>query len=400
VIVSLAMSAATAFVVMTALVLLSPDPQFRMALTATLPVMLLGPLVNAAQEMNRAQHRVRRYSVLRLCQDVGALSLGTVLAWLTGLGPAAPFVGLACVLAVLAAVEGSRLWRESRSGAFHLTRSRRYAAYGFPLAIALLLNIALDTGDRFLIAWFLGPEAVGSYAAAYGMASKSLGLLCMWATAAGAPMMMAAWEREGPQAVREVSRQVARALMLVAAPAATGLALVAQPLAEVMIGEAMRAATAHIMPWIALSGLMNGFVLYYLSESFQLSRRTGLRAALMAIPAIANVGLNILLLPQVGLIGAAWSMAACYVLALVLLAVVGRRFTPLAWPWLDFARIGGACAAMAIVVLYLPSHGGLAELILKAATGAGAYVIAALAFDAAGARSALQGFLSRRARQA
>src|SRR6185503_1799287 len=155
----------------------------------------------------------------------------------------------------------------------------------------------LDTGDRFLIAWFLGPEAVGVYAAGYGVADKSVGLLCAWAAAAGAPMMMAAWEREGPAAVREVSRQVARTLMLVAAPAAAGLALVAQPLSEVMIGEELRTEAAQIMPWIALSGLINGFVLCYLSEAFQLSRRTGLRAALMAIPAVANVALNIVLLP-------------------------------------------------------------------------------------------------------
>jgi O-antigen/teichoic acid export membrane protein len=397
---SLACSAAGAFAVMTALVLLTPDPQFRMALAATLPLMLLTPLVNAAQEINRAQQRVTRYSIVRVCQDAGAFALGTLLAWRTGLGPAAPFVGLACALAVLAAVEGSRLWRESSGGDFHHMRSGRYLAYGFPVAIALLLNTALDTGDRFLIAWFLGPEAVGVYAAAYGMASKSVGLLCMWATAAGAPMMMAAWERGGPEIVREVSRQVARTLMLVAAPAATGLALVAQPLAEVMVGEEVRAGAAGIMPWIAVSGVMNGFVLYYLTEAFQLSKRTGLRAALMAIPAIANVGLNIVLLPLIGLMGAVWSTVACYALAVVLLAVVGRKLAPLAWPWGDFARIGGACAAMAVVVMSLPSAGGLAELILKAAAGAGVYVIAAFAFDAAGARTALRGFLSRRVLQA
>jgi O-antigen/teichoic acid export membrane protein len=104
-------------------------------------------------------------------------------------------------------------------------------------------------------------------------------------------MMMAAWEREGPEAMREVSA-LARTLLLIAAPAATGLALVAQPLSEVMIGEDMRAQAASIMPWIALSGLINGFVLHYVSEAYQLSHRTDLRAWLMLIPALANLALN------------------------------------------------------------------------------------------------------------
>jgi O-antigen/teichoic acid export membrane protein len=227
-----------------------------------------------------------------------------------------------------------------------------------------------------------------------------VGLLCAWAAAAGAPMMMAAWEREGAEAVREVSRQVARALLLIAAPAATGLALVARPLADVMIGEEMRAQAAAIMPWIALSGLMSGFVMFYASEAFALAKRTDLRAWLMAIPAAANLALNAVLLPRIGVMGAVYATVACYALALALLAGVGRKLAPLSWPWTDFAKVAGACAAMAIIVRLMPPVGGLPELTLKAAVGVAAYVLAAVALDAAGAREALQGFVSRRARQA
>jgi O-antigen/teichoic acid export membrane protein len=395
----LAASAALGIAMMSVAVLIASDPVLRAALIAAMTTMALTPLVNAAQEMNRAQQRVARYSTLRVIQDLGAFAIGTFLAWRTGLGPAAPFVGLASVLALLAVVEGSRLWRESRGGQFERTRVKPYLAYGVPVALALSLNIALDAGDRILIALFLGPEAVGIYAAGYGIADKTVGLLCIWAAAAGGPMMMAAWERDGPEAVREVSSHVARTLMLIAAPAAAGLALVAQPLAEVMIGEEMRTQAAAIIPWIALSGLINGFVLHYVSEAFQLSRRTALRAGLMVIPAVANVALNIILLPWIGLMGAVYATVACYALALVLLAAVSRRLAPLAWPWMDFLRIAGACAAMAIAVRLLPALGGVAELSLKACTGAVVYVLAALAFNAAGARAAAQQFILRRAQR-
>lgn len=394
----LACSAAIGIALMAGAILIATDPALRLALAVGMTAMALAPLVNAAQEISRARDRVRRYSTLRVIQDLGAFTLGTFLAWQTGLGPAAPFAGLASVLAVLACIEGARLWRESRGGQFESARVRPYLAYGVPLAIALALNIALDAGDRFLIALFLGPEAVGIYAAGYGLADKSVGLLCIWAGAAGGPMMMAAWEREGAPGVRQASAHAARSLMLIAAPAAAGLALVAQPLSEVMIGETMRAQAAAIIPWIALSGLINGFVLHYVSEAFQLSKRTGLRAALMVIPALANIALNIILLPRVGLMGAVWSTVACYALALVLLALAGRRLIPLAWPWTDFLRVAGSCAAMAIVVRLLPSPGGLPELLLKAAAGALTYGLAAVIFDAAGARSAVQQFATRRAR--
>ena len=395
----LAASSALGIALMLGAILIATDPMLRMALTAAMSTMVLAPLVNAAQEMNRAQQRVSRYSTLRVCQDIGAFALGTFLAWQTGLGPAAPFAGLASVLALLATVEGSRLWRESKGGQFKPERVKPYLSYGVPVALALALNIALDAGDRFLIALFLGPEAVGVYAAGYGIADKSVGLLCAWAAAAGAPMMMAAWEREGPEAVREVSRHVARTLLLIAAPAATGLALVAQPLSEVMIGEDMRAQAASIMPWIALSGLINGFVLHYVSEAYQLSHRTDLRAWLMLIPALANLALNAILLPWIGLMGAVYSTVACYALALLLLAGVARKLAPLSWPWRDFLKVAGACSAMAIAVRMAPSTGGMTELLMKASVGATIYVMTALVLDAAGARAALQQFTSRRARR-
>ncbi len=376
------------------------NPALKLAILCAVAVMALQPLVAASQEMLRAQQRVARHSMVRVTLELGGFGAGALLAWRGGLGPAAPLAGLALMLAVTAVIEGARLWREARGGTFDRTQVKRHFGYGYPVALSLLLTLALDAGDRFMIAGFLGPEAVGVYAAGYGVADKTVALICAWAAAAGAPLMMAAWEREGPAAMRAVSAQVARTLLLVAAPAATGLALVSQPLADIMIGEAMRDEAARIMPWIALGGLLNGFVLFYLSESFQLARRTGLRAGLMAIPAVANLGLNAVLLPWIGLMGAVYATVACYALALVLLAAGSRKIAPLAWPWRDYARIAGACAAMAIVVRLMPATGGWSELMMKAAAGAVTYTLVALAFDAAGARGALLGLWRKRTAQA
>ncbi|MDZ4759726.1 MAG: lipopolysaccharide biosynthesis protein [Alphaproteobacteria bacterium] len=373
-------------------------PSMRMALAAAAGAMILAPLINVAQELNRAQGRVARYAAIRTFQDVGAFALGALLAWRTGFGPAAPFVGLASVLAVLAVIEGLRLVRASNRGQFDPARVRPYLAYGVPVALALALNIALDTGDRFLIALFLGPEAVAVYAAGYGIADKTIGLVCNLAAMAGAPLMLAAWETKDAAAMEAASSNLARLLLLIATPAAAGLALVAGPLAEVMIGESVRGTAAALIPWIAFSGLLNGFVLYYFSEAFLLSRRTDLRAGLMLIPALANLALNIVLLPRIGLMGAVYSTVACYGLALVLLAWVGRRLAPLSWPSADMVKIGASCAAMAICVALIPAWGGLAELLAKSSAGAIAYVACVLALDASGARTLLEGLRRRPAR--
>ena len=58
----LAASAGAGIVAMAVMVLVAVDPLMMMTLVATMIVMIVAPIVNAAQEMNRAQQRVARYS--------------------------------------------------------------------------------------------------------------------------------------------------------------------------------------------------------------------------------------------------------------------------------------------------------------------------------------------------
>src|SRR5690348_8624771 len=70
----LASSVAAAIAVMLVVISIAADPALRLALSVAGATMILTPLVNAAQEMNRALERVSRYSTLRIIQDVGAFA--------------------------------------------------------------------------------------------------------------------------------------------------------------------------------------------------------------------------------------------------------------------------------------------------------------------------------------
>ena len=140
---------------------------------------------------------------------------------------------------------------------------REWANYGVPIAAALILDILLSAADRFLILFYLGEPAVGEYTAGYGVADKTVLLICAWAAMAGSPLVMAAFERGGKHAAREEARGLASTLLLIGLPAATGLALVAKPLAEAMIGPDVREQAMRIIPWIAFAGLLNGLLIHY-----------------------------------------------------------------------------------------------------------------------------------------
>ena len=106
----------------------------------------------------------------------------------------------------------------------------------------------------------------------------------------------------------------------------------------------------------------------------------------MAIPAAANVILNLILIPRFGLNGALWATAASYALGAAASFALGRVALTLPFPASALARAGVATLAMALAVSWVPAFGGVVELMLKAGVGVVVYGALAAAFDVGGLR--------------
>jgi len=358
----------------------------KIAVLAGLGAILPRTLAKLAQERRRAAGEVRSAALLDIGLTAGGFVLGAALAF-AGLGGAAPLLGAGAAAAVCAAFVSSRDLKRAWAGRFEVERAKSYAAYGGPVALSLILALVLSTTDRFLIAAFLDEQAVGAYHAGYSLSNRTLDVLFIWLGAAGGPALIAALERGGAKALAEAAREQASLIVLVTLPAATGLALVAQPLAQIMVGEHLRDGAAQVTPWIAASGVFGGLTTYYFAQAFTLARRTGLLLAAMATPALANIGLNLLLIPRLGLTGALVATLASYGLGLIAAILLGRRAIALPLPWRAGAHAVLGSAAVALAVINLPAWGGLPELALKAGCGVLVYGLVAWLLDAGSVRS-------------
>jgi len=365
--------------------LLPVDPLFKLAVGVGLAGSPARCLVKLAQERYRAAGEVSKSALLDIATTIGALIIGVGFA-LAGAGGAAPLAGLGLApLAALPFILPSEL-RQARAGVVDAQRLRGYAAYGYPIAASLTLALVLASTDRFLLALFMDEAAVGAYHAGYSIANRTLDVLFLWLGSAGQPALVMALERGGRERLTEAAHEQASTFILIGLPAAAGVALVARPLAEVMIGEELRVAATAVTPWIAVSALLYGLTAYYFGQAFTLGRRTKLLLLAMIIPAAANVGLNIVLIPRFGVMGAAWATAISFGLGMVVTLALGRRVLPLPIPWDALIRCLVATGLMAVAVFALPPIGGLLELMMDATVGALIYAAAALTLNAAGVR--------------
>lgn len=372
------------------------DPHY----SAIFPWLFVATVFNSigqlAFEAHRAHQRIGRYALMSTARIVFGFVAGALVAYMGGYGAAAPFVGMVAACTTIGVIEGAWLWKRARGGTRSPERSRQWMSYGIPIAAAIALDIVLSVADRFLIDFYVDEAAVGAYAAGYGVADKTVLMICAWAALAGSPLIMAAYEKDGAEAASGAARGLFNTILFLGLPAATGLALVAQPLAEAMISQDLRVQAAEIIPWIAFAGLLNGLLIHYVSESFQLVRRTDQRALLMIIPAVSNIALNIVLLPSIGVMGAVYATVGSYALGVVLLGAVGRRHVVLPLPLAEIAKTVIAALAMWPVVALLPDWGSWPELFLKAGAGAVTYAFVALVLNAGDARNMLSSALNRR----
>ncbi len=359
----------------------------KMALGISLGCVVPRSLAKMVQEQRRSEGRVAQATLIDMAQTAGGFAIGIACA-LAGIGGASPVLGAGVIALICLPFIVREDWGRAVRGHFDPKRARLYAHYGFPVSASLILTLALYTADRFLIAHYLDDAQAGAYHAGFSLASRILDVLFVWFGAAGTPAMVHALESGGEPALRQTARQQLTTMAFILFPAVGGLIMVAPSLGGFLIGEGLRQQALMVTPLISAGALFSGLNTYYFLQAFTLAKRTRLLVVAMAIPAISNIALNVILIPRMGLMGAAVASAASFALGLAGSWMLGRKALALPVPLIELTRIGLCTAAMMAVVAATPSlFGGLLDAAIKATAGGCVYAALAWLLDLNGVRA-------------
>ena len=351
-------------------------------------------LVKLVQEQRRSIGRVSAAAGIDMLMTGGGFALGLVFAWL-GLKGAAPLAGLGAMAVVVLPFFAREDWGRAWKGQFSAGAARAYSQYGYPISLSLIMTIVLYTADRFMIAHFLSQADAGAYHAGFSIASRVIDVMFVWFGAAGVPAMINALENGGQASLNAEARRQIVLMALVLFPAVAGIISVAAPLSSVLIGEGLRGKALAITPLVTCGALLAGLNNGYFLLSFTLAKKTRLLVLAMLIPALANIALNWVLIPRLGLIGAAGAYLASFAIGIAAAWTLGRRAQPMPVPLVDLAKIAGAAGVMALALSLIPPLGVALDLALKPALGVLIYAALAYGLDLGGARGFADKALAR-----
>lgn len=253
------------------------------------------------------------------------------------------------------------------------------ALFGLPMLGSELSHVVLAMGDRFVIQRYLGAEELGIYAASHNMCDYLRNALLGALAGAAYPRCVRLWE-SGHRAELErflatfMHHYVAAALFLVALMAVAGGELMS------LLASAKFARGAEVTGWI-MAGLAVQTVLSVAAIGLLLAKRSLLVMVLVAAAGALSVLANVVLVPWIGIRGAAVSVLGVSLLLAAAQMTYARQTAPVVMPWRALVIYGPAALSAGLLAAQIDVGAHGLNLVARVATLAAVCLLSVATFD-------------------
>lgn len=207
----------------------------------------------------------------------------------------------------------------------------KYAlAFGFPVVIHLLMGSIHSYIDRIMLESYLPLSDLGIYSLGVSIAS----VLQMFITAfnqAFQPNYYELMEKKDRSTDKPITQIFTIWLSLITFATCMGI-IIGRPFLKVFAGSQF-GTTSEVFPYLLYATYIGSFYYFFSSPIFYF-KKTGLLPFITGSSAIINISLNLLLIPNHGIIGASIATIISHLWISVVSFTVGHRLYKMKWPYL------------------------------------------------------------------
>ncbi len=203
---------------------------------------------------------------------------------------------------------------------------KQFLRYGVPMIGVWGISWIMGYCDRYIIAVFYDSSQVGLYDMSYKLAENTINIAISAFTMGIMPALVYTWKKHGKKAVEKQTSTALKYYNLIAIPAVVGLCILSRKLFGTMIdlkyssGVGIIAIVSIGMYWNGLNGILN--------KIWQLNEKTKNIFYIMLVSVAVNIILNIILIPNYGIIVAAITTLISYmVTTLITMFKIRDSFT-------------------------------------------------------------------------
>lgn len=267
------------------------------------------PLLSVRQ----AEGSASEYSLFRSVLGLGGFVLATLslVVWHTVLSV---IVSYALVTGLASIVMWGRIFDLKPAipfrAALRSTQVRQLAQYGWPFTLWFACFAGLNVADRIMLGMILDESAVGVYGANYRLIVGGVTLLGAPLATAAHPIIMAAWDSGDRLAARRLGRRLCALVAGVGVCIVFVAMTIGTRLVAVVLGNSY-VASAGLVGTIAAAGVLWQMGIYS-HKVLEAQKSTRLLAFLGLCALTVNVVGNAVMIPTLGLLGAALASVLGY----------------------------------------------------------------------------------------
>lgn len=355
------------------------------------PLLLLRVIDGFSRAVFRARQKFSYWSGLMVL--IGLLDIVLIYAFLKrGLGVQGVIYAflLSAAMSMAIAVYINRGWLFSAKPNFEKLGPK--LSYGISLMFIPLLQWVFQVGDQYLLGWFYGAAVVGVYAFAYSVAYV-IKTLSQSVTVVLYHQLISLWNQEKYEAFDTQFRIAYKVMMYLLIPAAAGISILSKEIVLLLASkEFLEAAT--IVP-ILVAGITIFVFWSFASILLEVHNKPEVLRNVFFLYMVMNVVLNLLLIPVIGMLGAAIATLATFIMSFIYSCYILRKYgQPLMPRYLvKLVTAAGAMAWAGSAALDAMQLHTLTETIIIMACGAVLYVLLTVLLRAVTA-SEIANFLS------
>jgi O-antigen/teichoic acid export membrane protein len=204
------------------------------------------------------------------------------------------------------------------------THIREYLAFGLPTVPGNLSSWVVNSSDRYVIGIFLGTAFVGYYSPGYTL-GNIIGMFMAPLSFMLPAVLSKYYDENNMNEVKTVLKYSLKYFLMLAIPAAFGVSLLSKPLLMILSTPEIASQGYLITPFVAASALLFG-VYTVIFQVIVLEKKTKIVGTIWIIAAILNLGLNIVVVPYIGILGAAITTLLAFTLAFILTSFYSFKY--------------------------------------------------------------------------
>lgn len=242
---------------------------------------------------------------------------------------------------------------------------KRFLAFSLPYIPSGITFFIISSSDKYFIAHLLNLSEAGIYAASY-----SIGSIILFFSGPISfvlyPKLIKLWEQKETMRLRTYLEYSIKLFLALAIPGSVGLYILSQPLLG-LLATSEYAVGGILVLLIALGTTMYG--IYQITVCIIcLAEQTKWLPLAIALSAATNICINLALIPKVGIIVAAFSMAIAYLLLAIIVAAWAGKIFNYSIDLKFIAKIVLATILMAFCLSFI-KIGGALSIALTTITG-------------------------------